>query len=206
LGDSHFLHISNASRNGKESLARGSKMSEKKEKEKEKKDISINLSTIDHELSEALKIQTEVMLSPLVQAALKTARIFDSFNHMTESLQYMESVNRIIKDSKMIFTSFEYSMESLKAMFEYGAGTKKLLEQFSGINRILDSVKIPEIAIPRLETELAAIPPQNDILIRSLLREIDLLEKQLAKEKIKNKALIAILDEKRKELKKQYVT
>jgi hypothetical protein len=183
-------------------------MSEKEEKERKKKALSIpvNLSTIDRELSEALRLQRQMMLSPLVLEALRTARIFDSFNHMTESLQCMESVNRIIKDNHIVFKAFEYSFEGLKAMLGYGAETKKLLEQFSGISRLVESIKVPEIAIPKLETELVAIPPQNDALVRSLLRQIDLLEKELAKEKIKNKGLIALLDEKRKDLKRQYVT
>lgn len=68
--------------------------------------------------------------------------------------------------------------------------------------------EMSKIQIPRITTELSVIQSQNNSTIDSLLREIAFLEKELSKEKVKNKellALLTLLEEKRKELKKQYV-
>jgi soluble cytochrome b562 len=178
---------------------------EKKEKEKKTISVSIELSTINKQLTEAMNFQREIMQSPIVEQALQVAKVYESFWQMNDTLQCMASINSVIQESQKALQALESSTAGMRAMLEYQTGINKLMEQLGEVSNMVASVKIPEIAIPKLNTELATIPSQNNTLVRSLLREIDLLEKELAKEKTKNKGLIALLDEKRKELKKQYV-
>jgi hypothetical protein len=182
-------------------------MSEEKEKDKEKKPLSVltELSNIGVGLSEAMRAQAQIMQSSIAQQALQSARIFDSFNGLSSSFKTMASINNMIREHQAIIPAFQQP-PIMKTMLEYQTGISILAKQLVGINKMIQSVKMPKIAIPTLSTELAVIPRQNDTLVRSLLREIELLEKELAKEKAENKQLMALLEEKRKELKKQYVT
>jgi len=181
---------------------------EKKEKEKDKKTTSISdrLVTITLGLSEAKKAQAQIMQSAIAQQALQSARISESFQRMAGTLQTMTSFNNMIERHQLVMQTLQQSSIGLKTMMEYQSGVRELANRLVGINKMITSVKMPTPIIPKLTTELAAIPPQSNTLVRSLLRQIEFLEKELAKEKSENKQLLALLDEKRKELKKQYVS
>jgi len=178
-------------------------MSEEK-KEKEKRPISVfeELSTISLGISEAMKAQAQILQSSVALQALQSAKVCESFKHMAGTLQSMASFNNMIKQNQIVIQTLQQSSIGLKAMLEYQLHMRQLADNLARINKMVQPLKFPTATVT---TELIAIPPRNDTLVRSLLREIEFLEKELSKKKAKNKELLALLDEKRKELKKQYV-
>lgn len=177
---------------------------EKKEKEKEKKVLPVfkGLSTISLGLSEAMKAHARIMQSPVAQQALQSALVFDSFKHMAGTLQSMAKFNDIIRQNQIVIQTLQQSSIGLKTMLEYQSQIGQLSANLTRINKMVSLLKFPTAM---LTAELVSIPRQNDTLVRGLLREIEFLEKELSKEKTENKELRALLEEKRKGLKKQYV-
>jgi len=161
------------------------------------------LANISISLSEAMTAHTQIMQSDMAKQALQSAKVFESFKHMAGTLQLMASFNDLVKQHRIVMKTFEQSSIGLKAMLEHQSHVKELA---SSLTRINDMVKPLKFTVPELKTELTAIPSKNDTLVRSLLREIEFLENELSKEKAKNKELLALLEEKRKQLKNQYVT
>lgn len=180
----------------------------KKEKEKEKKTTSVSdrLVVITLGLSEAISARAQIMQSAIAQQALQSARVSEAFQRMAGSLHTMEAFNNMIKQQQLAMQTLQRSSIGLKTIMDYQSGVTELANRLVGINKMIESVKISIPVLPKLTTELAAIPSRNDTLVKSLLREIEFLEKELAKEKGTNKQLIALLEEKRKDLTKQYVT
>jgi predicted RNase H-like nuclease (RuvC/YqgF family) len=177
---------------------------EKKEKGKKGKTISVfnELSTSSIGLSEAMKAQAQIMQSSVALQALQSAKILEPFKYVAGTLKLMASFNNMIKQHQIVMQTLQQSSVGLKTMLEYQSQVRQLADNLVRINKMVEPLKFP---IPKLTAELTAIPPRNDTLVRSLLREIEFLEKELSKEKAKNKELLALLEEKRKELKKQYV-
>jgi len=160
------------------------------------------LSTISFALSEAMKAQAQILQSSVALQALQSAKVFESFKRMAGTLQSMASFNNMIKQNQTVMQTLQQSSIGLEAMFEYQLHMKQLADNLARINKMVQPLKFPTAP---LTTELTDIPHRNDMLVRSLLREIEFLEKELSKEKAKNKELLALLEEKRKELKKQCV-
>lgn len=180
-------------------------MSEEKKEEKERKTTSIfdELSNISIGLSEAEKMQAQIMQSSVVQQALQSAKIFESFSHIAGYLHSMASINEMLRQNQSVIHAIQQSSAVFNMMREYQSQVRRLADSLTTINKM---VRPLEFTIPELTAELTTIPTRNDTLVRSLLREIELLEKELSKEKAKNKVLLALLEKKRKQLKRQYVT
>ena len=174
------------------------------EEKKKKKPISVfnELSAISIGLSKAMKAQTQIMQSSVALQALQSAKVLESFKYMAGTLQSMVFLNNTLKQHHTVMQAFQRSSIGLKTMLSYRLQVRQLADNLIRINKMVEPLTLP---IPELTAELTAIPPRNDTLVRSLLREIDFLEKELSKEKAKNKQLLAFLEEKRKKLKTQYV-
>ena len=179
-------------------------MSEKKEKPKEKKpeSILISLSNIQTSLSEAMKAQKAISM----QVAKVAETAVKPLTSLAQSLQTMNTftnaINSVIQQQQQaVMRALQAPLVS-QTMLQYQAHVKTLEESLARIRKM---VELPRIDIPTITTELTAIPSQNNRTINSLLRHIEFLETELAKEKAKNKELLRLLEEKRKELKKQYV-
>lgn len=177
-------------------------MSEQKKKEEKKKTeqiVSGELANISTVILNALG--TKEQINSMVQTTLKSLQpSLAGLNHLSETLNNMSPVYEMIRQNQAIFQSIQTS--NLTAILDSLRQVNQLSETLVRINEMM---QLPKISIPKLETELKAISPKNNILVKSLLSQIEYLENELAKEKGKNKELLALLDEKRKKLKKQYI-
>jgi hypothetical protein len=179
------------------------KKKEEKKKLKESESVSVELSNISDNVSEAIKAQKEIAEygSKVFQAFrsdLFTPSVCTSLQFLGGTLQSLSNISSILKDYQPLLTSLNF-----KAFSDIGLQTRAISESLTSIGKMME---LPKIEVPKLEVELSAIPTQNNTLVKTLVRQIEYLENELAKEKTINKELIALLEEKRKELKKQYVS
>lgn len=177
---------------------------EKNEKKKEKKPITVveQWNNISLSVTDTIRIQRELMQSNAVNTALQAARATQSFIQTAAFLKSFQGLNETLRANSQIIQQV-YQTPGLKAMAEMQQQMGKLNADFVRASQIARS---PTIQMPILTTQLKAIPPQRDTVIRSLVSQIEYLESELAKSKTENKELIRQLEEKRKELKQQYVS
>lgn len=178
------------------------KKEKEKLKEKKQKSILINLSNIQTNLSEAMKAQETITMqvAKLAIATKPLASFTSPLASLAQSLRAMNIFNTAIHQHAFI-RALQAPLVS-QAMFQYQAQVKALAE---GLTRVSKMVEMPKINISTITTELTAIPPQNNRTVKSLLRHIDRLEKELSKEKAKNKELLQLLENMKKKVKQQYI-
>jgi len=180
----------------------------KKEKKKEEKEtIEEMLSSIDFEkisaiAASALKAQEELSRYFAEAAFPKLKGLEECLKGVSTTFVEMDSINELIKQIAII---------NVPTMTELTELYKQIDEMNKSLYKSLELVKMPEIPLPDLITELETIPPRNDTLVRSLLREIELLEynlsekaKELAAKDAEIKELRARLEGKKKRL-EQYI-
>jgi hypothetical protein len=140
------------------------------------------------------------MNSAVVTAALRNKEMLENYKRMYGTFETISSLRYTAMAHQANLASLQMSLRT-RTLIENQL--RNYAVTFTRINQIAKPLIAPT---PALTQALVAAPPKNEVLVRSLLREIEMLEKELAKEKGKNKELLALLDEKRKELKKQYVS
>ena len=179
-------------------------MSEKKEKKKPKLVLK-NLSGIQLALIEASRAHRAIIESSAMQRAIvESARISKIIHQSTIGLQTImktqTQLHKMLTEQARILEACQVP-QALKAMAQYEANVRRLAKQFS---RVQQMVRIP-LPITSLETRIRTIPSRADRAINSLLNYIAFLEGELSKEKTKNKELLRILEELRKDVKRRYV-
>lgn len=183
---------------------------EMKEKEKPKS-VAKEYKNIEIDLSEAIKIQEEMLQSGAVKQALEVAKALEPLKQVYDSIQNMAGFNDLIRQYSEIVQSITQSTV-WKTMLQYEHEVNKLTKELSGIQRMVDATgRI--LSMPKFETELSTILPQTNMTIKSLLRHIEFLEKELmkekaktAKEKAEKEELLRQLAEQKKELKERYIS
>ena len=178
-------------------------MSKKKEKKKPKSVLE-NLSGIQLALSEASRAYKAIMDTSAMQAILASAKISKIIAQSTTGLRtIMETqmqLQKMVMEQARILRASQVS-QALKTISAYRESARKLAEQYSRIQQMVQ-ISAP---LTSLETEIRAIPSRTDRAIKSLLNYIAFLERELSKEKAKNKELLRILEELRKDVKRRYV-
>lgn len=89
-----------------------------------------------------------------------------------------------------------------RTLVQYRKSLEKLSENYLAINK---AITFPQFSLSQITPKMEAIPSLTKATVNGLLRHIEYLERELAKERQKNKALLRILEETKKELKKKYV-
>jgi len=180
-------------------------MSEEKKKEEEKKkqiamaQNSTELTKLSIGFANALKMQEQLNRS-MAQIALKTLQPVLDFSYLSATLHSMTPALDMMRQNQAILQAIK--PPALEGILESQRQISQITASLVAINKL---IQVPKISMPELKTTSNKIPTQHNTLVRSLLSQIEYLETELAKEKGKNKELLALLDEKRKELKKQYV-
>jgi uncharacterized protein YjgD (DUF1641 family) len=184
-------------------------MSEEKkeeEKKKEKKTTILNgYASIQKSLAQAMVAQNTILNSAIAKQAMESARIAQAMSNSLGTIKMMEGINNMMRRQNAVTQALQNAFQSsslIRTMTIYENQTRRLAESIVAINQSIHT----KIAVPAMKTELAIIPRQTDVTVRTLENYIVALEKELAKEKDENKELLRLLDEKRKDLKKQYVT
>lgn len=187
-------------------------MSEEKkeeEKKKEKKTTVLNgYTSIQASLSQAMVAQSAIVSSGFARLGMESARIAQAMSNSLGTIKMMEGINRMVRQQNAVTQALQSAFQNsslIRAMTTYENQTRRLAENIVAINQRVQSIHT-EVVVPAIRTELATIPRQTDVTVRTLENYIVALEKELAKEKEKNKELLELLEEKRKDLKKQYVT
>jgi len=183
---------------------------EKKEEEKKKEKKTTVLdgyTSIQTSLSQAMVAQSAILNSAIARQAMESARIAQAMSNSLGTIKMMEAINHMVRQQNAIMQVLQNAMQNstvIRAMATYENQTRRLAESIATINQRIQSIPT-KIVVPAIKTELATIPRQTNVTVRTLENYIVALEKELAKEKMKNKELLALLEDKRKELKKQYV-
>ena len=182
-------------------------MGEEKKKEKKKKPKKVSpalgeFSAIKLALSQTTEAQRalwESQLKALVEPfALKAYK--QSVLMHKAMLPVAMSLFRARQNILQVFQS----PKVLETLVKYRESVQGIAETHLAINRMITTLS-KQIAIPQITPKLEALPSQTKTAVNSLLRHIDFLEKELAKERKKNKALLKRIEETKKELKKKYV-
>ncbi len=178
-------------------------MSEKKEKKKPES-VHKNLTRIQLALVEASRANSAIMRTSVIQAMQASARISKIFDQSTIGLQTMikaqAQLNKMAMKQARLLQAFQVP-QVLKAVVAHEKNALGLAAEYSRIQQSIQK----SISLPSLETHVRAIAPRTDTTMKSLLNYVEFLEKELTKEKAKNKELLRILEELKKEIKKQYV-
>ena len=188
-------------------------MTEKKKKEHTKKpeeilNASVELANMSTIVAETIKEQEQISQS--ISNAIKAldyspfSGILASLDCLKGTLSSIKQLSTIMGEKPAIFSVIESSASALSNLGTVSSQIRQMHENIESMSKLIDpsEVKLPEIIIPRIKE----IDSQKDTIIKSLASQIEYLESELSKEKEKNNELLALLDEKRKELKKQYVT
>ena len=184
---------------------------EKKEEEKKKEKKTVVLdryTSIQTSLSKAMIAQNAILNSAIARTAMESGRIAQAMINSLGTIKMMEAINRMVRQQDAITQALQNTFLNstvIRAMTTYENQARRLAESIATINQRVQSMNM-EVVAPTIKTELAIIPRQTDVTVRTLEKYIVALEKELAKEKGKNKELLRLLEEKRKDLKKQYVT
>jgi flagellar biosynthesis chaperone FliJ len=183
---------------------------EKKEEEKKKEKKTIVLDgyeSIQTNLSQAMVAQGTILGSAIARQVMESARIAQAMSNSLGTIKMMEAINSVMRQQNAITQALQNAMQNsavIGTMAIYENQTRKLAEGIAAISQRIQSIT-SKVVVPSIKTELATIPHQTNVTVRTLENYIVALEKELAKERAKNKELLALIEEKRKELKKQYV-
>lgn len=187
-------------------------MSEEKKEEEKKKEKKTTVldryASIQTSLSQAMVAQSAILSSAIARQTMESARIAQAMSNSLGTIKMMEAITHMVRQQNAIAQVLQNAMQNstvVRAMGIYENQARKLAESIATINQRIQSIPM-KVVVPAIKTELATIPRQTDVTVRTLENYIVALEKELAKEKAKNKELLALLEEKRKKLKNQYVT
>lgn len=155
-------------------------------------------------LSQATEAQKALMAShPLLEALRQHPSVLQELRQSWLSLRHVGVVSKLITGQSELLR-LSHSPIALGITSTYLQDIRKLSDHLTGIREIVKSATKAIDITPHLP-KIEAIRPQTDAVVNGLLRHIDFLEKELAKEREKNKALLKRLSDLKKELKKKYV-
>lgn len=179
----------------------GDKNKENKKKEKKIHPVLEGIRLAFNQTTEAQKALMES--APLLSALTEYPGVLDALKQSAMSLRYVSELSKMLmKEQKEIVRAL-LSSGALSVVSDFRQDLQKLAELTVGIREMVKMNK--NIDVPTLLPKIEAIPSQTNAVINGLLRHIDFLEREMAKERQKNKELLKLLEEKRKELKKKYV-
>lgn len=174
----------------------------KKKRKKEPKKISpvFEFSAMKLAFSQLTETQKAAMESFHPLKAFVEASALKAFNQSLPMYKAMlPVVNSVFTAQQSVLQALK-SSKALETFVELRKTTQKLAETYLAVNKALALPR--EIAIAKINPLMETIPSQTNTAVNSLLRHIEFLEKELAKERAKNKELLRILRDRGKELKK----
>jgi len=187
-------------------------MTEEKKKEEAKKQevvtVYSELSSIFDAATESIREQ-ELIYQHISNsmAAMDTSMysgILASLDCLHSSLTSIGQISTSWRENAAILSVIDSSASPFSALEFAGSQMKQMHENIEAMGKLIEmpDAKMPEIIIPIIKE----VDSQKDAIIRSLVSQIEYLESELNKEKTEKKDLLALLEDKRKELKKQYVS
>lgn len=174
----------------------------KKERKKEPKKNSpvLEFSAMKLALSQTKEAQKALMESSQLLKTLMEPFALKAYKQSVSMYRAMlPVVSSIFTAQQSILQAFQ-SSKVLETFVKCRESVQKLAKTYLAINK---AIALPrQIAVTQITPMMETIPSQTKTAVNSLLRHIEFLEKELAKERAKNKELLRILKERGKELKK----
>jgi hypothetical protein len=194
--------------NGEEmaSTSEEKKEQEGKKKPEQTKNFIAELTKMTAYASQAMEAQNAILESGALQALAQNAKMFQEMQKALVTSQIVIALDTFAGQHAELMKSIQAPWEEARRL---SLQMKDICDTVTRANQMIaKSVPMQEVTL-----ELQSIPSRNETLVRSLLREIELLEFNLAeREKIISakdseiKQLRELLENKRKKLKEQYVT
>lgn len=185
---------------------------EKKKEVAKKPEDMVNafteLSCISTTVTEAMREQEQISqsISNMMKATETSmySGILTSLDCVNGSLSSIEQISTSWRENEAILSAIGSSTCALGTLETIGSQVKEMYENIESIGKLINpqEAKLAEIIIPKIKE----VDSQKDTIIKSLVSQIEYLESELSKKDTKIRELLALLEEERKDLKKQYVS
>lgn len=179
-------------------------MSEETKEDKKKRLTMVDeMTAISSSVQAALQAQESIMNSGIIQQMNQVSTLSVQMDEVLKSVKAFGEIGKMVNCIEVAFEEFQPILLPPNGLLDALGQIDTITREFAKMNEI---IKLPDITIPEFSREIAIIPRNNNTIIKVLAEEIERLEKELAQQTNDNKELRALLEDKRKELKKQYVS
>ena len=179
-------------------------MSEENKKEEKKKRVTMfdEMNAISSSIQAAYAVQESIMNSAIIQQMNQVSTLSAQMGEGLKSFNSLEEIGKMVNCIEIAFEWFQPILLPPNGLLDALEQIDTITKDFARMNEMF---KLPNITIPEVSREITIIQRNNNTIIKVLAEEIERLERELAQQKTDNKELQALLEDKRKELKKQYV-
>ena len=192
-------------------------MTEEKKKEVAKKpEVIVNafteLSSISTSITEAMREQEQISQNitnamNIMGATSVSSRILASLDGLNGSLASIGQISTSWRENEAITSMIASSTDALSAITAIGSQISAMHQNIASMGKLIgeqETIETPltTIIVPRINE----VDSQKDTIIKSLVSQIEYLQSELSKRDARMKELIALLEEEKKDLKKQYVS
>ena len=188
-------------------------MSEKKKEEKnEKKKLTAfdEIGDLSSLVTAAYEAQQSILGSGIFTqisemskiANSQVSEVINSINSFNGVYSVSEALTQIMNQYQDVINSIELPSKMIAQTIS-GLELDRISKEITNLNEML---KLEPIDIPEISNEIKNIPINNNKIINILGEKIEFLEKQLDQKDDEIQKLRALLEDNRKELRKQYVS